>query len=150
MAIHLRHAVRSMSNNLSHLPIAVLPLCGTHSRIREARSIELIPQKRGRHVASLHPCINLIGRQQEAAQISLTKTRECDRNYVGLIPPSNRHNAAVMPYQCPHVHSRYSYVCTVGFTWCRSIPHAAKRGAVSVDRSMISFYCRLSPRLPRV
>lgn len=86
-----------MSNNLSHLPIAVLPLCETHSRIREARRIELIPQKRGRHVASLHPCINLIGRQQEAAQISSTKTRECDRNYVGLMPPSSRHNAAVIP-----------------------------------------------------
>jgi hypothetical protein len=89
--------MQSVSNNLSHLPIAVPPLCGTHSRIREARRIELIPQKRGRHVASLHPCINLIGRQQEAAQISLTETREYDRNYVGLKPPSSRHRPAIMP-----------------------------------------------------
>jgi hypothetical protein len=46
---------------------------------------------------TLHPCINLIGRQQEAAQISLTETREYDRNYVGLKPPSSRHRPAIMP-----------------------------------------------------
>jgi hypothetical protein len=35
--------------------------------------------------------INLIGRQQEAAQISLDKTRECDHNHVGLKLHANCH-----------------------------------------------------------
>ena len=137
--------MQSVSDNLSHLPIAVLPLCETYQRIREVRRIELIPQKRGRHVASLHqPDRSSAGSRTNS--FDQDKARECDRSYLGLNPPSSRHNAAIMPYlrvsYCPHVHSKNSHV--------RRVLHGADRflmlrnvepSPLSVDRGMIPFYC---------